>query len=129
MRPIPPGTESSSVIDKAVLRQQEVGPQHGGKGPAVPGVARMLDERRGLAAVQVVGDPRRQERLVAEQVLARGRPQVKGLQRLVKLQARRPDRLQLLHLAAAVSGHASGESCQVFASKSGCAARAAWICA
>ncbi|HOY55465.1 MAG TPA: hypothetical protein PL015_12405 [Opitutaceae bacterium] len=52
-----------------------------------------------LSPVQILGNPRRLKRFVPQKVLPRRRPQVKRLQRLVKGQTRRADRLQFRDLA------------------------------
>jgi len=83
---------------KAVLGQQQVGPQHGRQDAAVARIAGMGDERGGFAAVEVFGHPRRQQGLVAQEVAAARGTEVKGLQGLVKFQASRADGRQFLGL-------------------------------
>ena len=58
----------------------------------------MRDEGGRLAAVEVIGHPRREERLVAEQIFSGHGSQIERLQRLVKLQTRRADGLKLRDL-------------------------------
>jgi len=55
----------------------------------------MAHQLGGLAAIKIIRHPGREQRLVAQQVLAAGGAEVERLQRLVKLQAGRPDRLEL----------------------------------
>ncbi len=75
----------------------------------------MRDQPRRLSAIEIIRHPRREQRLVAEQILPRDRAQVERgpglepgprdlprdraqverLERLVKLHARRADRLEL----------------------------------
>lgn len=76
------------------IRQQQIRSQHRRKHPAILWVARVLDQRRRLAAIQIVGDPRREERLVPEEILAGDRAQIERLQGLVKFEARRTDRFE-----------------------------------
>ena len=58
----------------------------------------MGDQVRGLAAVEVVGDPRSEQRLVAQQILPGGGAQVEIFQRLVKFEARTADSFKLRDL-------------------------------
>ena len=83
---------------EALVRQQQVGSQHRGKRAAILRVARMGDERGGFAAVEVVGDPRREQRLVAKEVLAHRGTQVERLERLVEFEAGGADGLKLRDL-------------------------------
>ena len=53
---------------------------------------------RGLAAVEVVGDPRREQGLVAQKIFSGGGAQVEILERLVKLEAGDADGFELRDL-------------------------------
>jgi hypothetical protein len=51
-----------------------------------------------LAAIEVIRHPRREQRLVAQEIFPRGGAQVERFQRLVKFEAGRSDRAELFHL-------------------------------
>ena len=76
---------------EAGLGQQQIGPQHGRHGAAVAGIAGVGDERGWLPAVEVLGDPGREQRLVAQEVATADGAQVEGLERLVEFEAGRAD--------------------------------------
>ena len=57
---------------EAFVCQQQVRPQHRGKRAAIFRVAGVRDERGRFAAVEVVGDPRCEQRLIAEEVFPGG---------------------------------------------------------
>ena len=84
--------------DEAFVGQQEVGPEDGGKCAAILRITGVGDEMRGLAAVEVVGDPRREQGLVAQEIFSGGGAQVEILERLVKLEAGNADGFELRDL-------------------------------
>jgi len=55
--PMPPGTESSSANHTTVVGEDQVGADHAGQGSCEPGHARVGNEVRRLALIQVLGDP------------------------------------------------------------------------
>jgi hypothetical protein len=95
---MPPGTELGH--DKALVRQQQVGPEHRREGTPILRIASMAEQQGRLSPVEVIGHPRRGQRLVAKEILSGGGPQVKGLDGGMKFQAGTPDRLQLGQLLA-----------------------------
>ena len=95
--------------DEAFAGQQEVGPEDGGKRATILRITGVGDEMRGLAAVEVVGDPRREQGLVAQEFFSGGRAQVEIFECLVELEASDTDGLELRHLLRGERPRLGGE--------------------
>jgi len=100
-QPDPSGHGVELRHGEAVVGQKEVGAQGIGEDPAVPRIARTLDQRGGLAPVKITGHPGRQQGLVAQKVFPRRRAEIERFQRLVEFEAGGSNGLELRHFLRA----------------------------